>query len=118
MKLLGNLYRHGILQPDYKEEWIRRDKRRAEESVLWRYIDTDRMDYAAHAVVTSKTKHYELFCIGLISPTVPDRRRPPILVFVGQDKGTCFEAGIRAWLVARLRRGRRQARLMPTRAYG
>jgi hypothetical protein len=42
MKLLGNLYRHGILQPDYKEEWIRRDKRRTEESVLWRWhIDTD-----------------------------------------------------------------------------
>jgi hypothetical protein len=64
--------------------------------------------------VTSKTKHYELdFCIGLISRDRSRPRRPPILVFVGQDKGTCFEAGIRAWLVARLRRGRRQARLMP-----
>jgi hypothetical protein len=51
MKLLGNLYRHGILQPDY-EEWIRRDKRRTEESVLWRWHRYGlRMDYAAHAEI-------------------------------------------------------------------
>jgi hypothetical protein len=98
MKLLGNLYRHGISAGLY-EEWIRRDKDERKK-VLWRWHRYGlRMDYAAHAVGDIKDEALRAGLLHRALSLGPFHRRPPILVFVGQDKGTCFEAGIRAWLV-------------------
>jgi hypothetical protein len=66
MKLLGNLYRHGILQPDYMKngfDEIRERKKVCALALAYRY--GLRMDYAMLSV-TSKTLQLN-FCIGLMS---------------------------------------------------
>jgi hypothetical protein len=77
MKLLGNLYRHGILQPDYMKNGFDeiRDERKKVCALALAYRYGLRMDYAAHAVgkIKDEALRAKLLHRAYEYGTIPDR---------------------------------------------